>query len=91
MTSAIESRLARLESAAATGTGRNIVVAGGRPADIAEYLASFGVVTNPLDTVTHIDQPGEMRLESCDDWGVTLAYVARYGKRLIFDGRDGDE
>ncbi|MCR6671474.1 hypothetical protein [Devosia ginsengisoli] len=83
MTSAIESRLARLESAAAIGTGRNIVVAGGRLADIAEYLASFGVVQNPLDTVTHIDQPGEMVLVSCDDWGVMLVYVAKYGKSLI--------
>ncbi len=83
MTSALKCRLARLEGAAATGTGRAIVVAGGRPADIAGFLASFGVVENPLDTVTQIDQPGEMVLVSCDDWGVMLAYVAKYGKPLI--------
>lgn len=83
MTSALESRLARLEGAASTGTGRTMVVAGGRPADIAEFLASFGVAQTPLDTVTHVAQPGEMLLASCDEWEVKLAYIGEYGKSLV--------
>lgn len=97
----IAGRLAKLEAEIKPAAeGRQFTFSGGEPdADLHAFVRTFGVELTDRDQVVHYtitgqsepstDHTGDLTLSHCSDIAVVLAYVAKYGHRLV--ELDGDE
>jgi len=92
MSRTMTTRIARLEGHWKFNASRSFVIDGGAPEDLPGFLKSFGVTLTPQDAVIWPEgagaQSGGMKLTSCDDMSVVLAYVAKHGKSLVSTLRD---